>query len=100
MLTQFGNLFFSKLISFLFNFKTTDALFLYLFGKRESFIELKLEEKDFKICTEALIKARTNYKCEEIYSHENKRIYGTTKVSRFKDGYLMLCNIIRLWLKK
>ena len=100
LLTQFGNFFFSKLISFLFNFKTTDALFLYLFGKRECFTELKLEEKDFKICTEALIKARTNYKCEEIYSHENKRIYGTTKVNRFKDGYLMLSNIIKLWLKK
>ena len=37
---------------------------------------------------------------QEIYSHENKRIYGTTKVNRFKDGYLMLCNIIKLWLKK
>ena len=100
LLTQFGNFFFTKLISLLFNFKTTDALFLYLFGKRECFIDLKLEEKDFKICTEALIKARTNYKCEEIYSHEKKRIYGTTKVNRFKDGYLMLSNVFSLWLKK
>ena len=49
----------------MFNFNTTDALFLYLFGKRECFINLNLEEKDFKICTEALIKARTNYKCDE-----------------------------------
>ena len=60
LLTQFGN-FFYKVNFILFNFKTTDALFLYLFGKRECFIDLKLEEKDFKICTEALIKARANY---------------------------------------
>ncbi|WP_440934852.1 glycosyltransferase family 2 protein [Candidatus Pelagibacter sp.] len=100
LLTRFGNFLFTKLISLLFNFNTTDALFLYLFGKRECFINLNLEEKDFKICTEALIKARTNYKCDEIYSHENKRIFGTTKVNRFKDGYLMLSNVFNLWLKK
>jgi len=100
IVTKFGNFFFTKLISLLFNFKTTDALFLYLFGKRECFISLKLQEKDFKICTEALIKERTNYKCEEIYSHEKKRIFGSTKVNRVKDGYLMLKNIFSLWLKK
>jgi glycosyltransferase involved in cell wall biosynthesis len=100
LITKFGNFFFTKLISLLFNFKTSDALFLYLFGKRECFINLNLEEKDFKICTEALIKARTSFKCEEIYSHENKRMFGTTKVNRIRDGYLMLRNIISLWLKK
>ena len=100
LITKFGNFFFTKLISLLFNFKTSDALFLYLFGKRECFINLNLEEKDFKICTEALIKARTGFKCEEIYSHENKRMFGTTKVNRIRDGYLMLRNIISLWLKK
>ena len=100
LFTKFGNLFFTKLISLLFNFKTSDALFLYLFGKKECFIDLDLKEKDFKICTEALIKARTNFKCEEIYSHERKRMFGTTKVNRIKDGYLMLSNIISLWLKR
>lgn len=100
LLTKFGNFVFTKLISILFNFKTTDALFLYLFGKKHCFEELNLKEEDFKICTEALIKARSSYKCEEIYSHEKKRIYGTTKVNRFKDGYLMLSNVFSLWLKK
>jgi len=100
LITKFGNFFFTKLISLLFNFKTSDALFLYLFGKRECFINLNLQEKDFKICTEALIKARTGYKCGEIYSHEKKRMFGTTKVDRVKDGYLILRNIFSLWLKK
>lgn len=100
LITKIGNFFFSKLISILFNFKTSDALFLYLFGRRESFIRLNLIEKDFKICTEALIKARTNYKCEEIYSHEKKRMFGTTKVNRIKDGYLIMKNIFSLWLRK
>ena len=99
LLTKFGNYFFSKLISLLFNFKTSDALFLFLFGKRECFLELNLKETDFKICTEALIKARTNFECKEIYSHEKKRIYGSTKVNRIKDGYLILSNIFSLWLK-
>jgi len=100
LITLFGNYFFTKLISLLFDFKTTDALFLYLFGKTENFKKLTLKEKDFKICTEALIKARTNYKCEEIFSHEKKRIYGTTKVNRIKDGFLLLVNLFSLWLKK
>ena len=99
LITKFGNFFFTKLISFLFNFKTTDALFLFLFGKQESFKSLNLEEKDFKICTEILIKARTNYKCEEIFSHEKQRIYGTTKVNRFKDGFLMLMNVFKMRFK-
>ena len=63
-------------------------------------LAIEIQEKDFKICTEALIKARTGYKCEEIYSHEKKRMFGTTKVDRVKDGYLMLRNIFSLWLKK
>tara|TARA_B100000989_G_C19424224_1_gene419990 strand:- start:212 stop:889 length:678 start_codon:yes stop_codon:yes gene_type:complete len=99
ILTKFGNYFFSKLISLLFDFRTSDALFLFLFGKKECFLKLNLKETDFKICTEALIKARTNFKCEEIFSYEKKRIYGSTKVNRIKDGYLILSNIFSLWLK-
>ena len=100
LVTKIGNYFFSKLISILFNFETSDALFLYLLGKKECFLRLNLQEKDFKICTETLIKARIYFKCKEIYSHEKKRIFGDTKVNRFVDGFYLLKNIIEMRLIK
>ena len=36
---KIGNYFFSKLISILFNFETSDALFLYLLGKKSVFLD-------------------------------------------------------------
>lgn len=99
IITQFGNFFFTKLISVLFNFETTDALFLFLFGKKDCFEKLELKEKDFKICIEALVKARLEFKCEEIFSHEAKRIHGETKVNRLFDGLKILYSIINLYLK-
>lgn len=100
IVTKIGNFFFSKLISLLFDFKTTDALFLFLFGKRNSFNQLNVKEQDFKICTELLIKAHTGFKTAEIFSHESQRLHGVTKVNRLKDGFLILKHILLMYLKK
>lgn len=69
-------------------------------GKRDCFLELDLKEKDFKICTEILIKAYTKFNCKEIFSHERQRMYGTSKVNRLLDGYKILINILKLYSKK
>lgn len=100
LLTILGNYIFTKLINLLFNFNTSDALFLYLFGKTETFQKLELEEQDFKICTEALIKANLKFNCDEIFSKEHKRLYGSTKVNRFLDGFKIMTNIIKMYINQ
>lgn len=97
--TTIGNYFFTQIINILFNFKTSDALFLYLFGKTECFQKLNLKEKDFKICTEILIKAHTFFKCREIFSYEAPRLHGETKVNRLLDGFKILINILAMYFK-
>jgi glycosyltransferase involved in cell wall biosynthesis len=91
---KIGNFFFTQLISLLFNFKSTDALFLYVLGKTKKFQDLKLTTKDFALCPEILIKAFLFQKSKEIYSHERKRLFGFSKVNAFKDGFLILNKIV------
>lgn len=94
IVTKFGNFFFTNLIRILFNFKTTDVLFQFTLGKADLYRKLKLTSKDFRICTEFLIKAYSKYKCSEILSIERKRIYGVSKVNKFFDGFKILINIL------
>ena len=100
LVTSFGNFFFTRLINILFEFRTSDALFLFLFGKSSSLKKLNLKEKNFKICTEILIKANLNFKCKEIFSKEFKRIHGESKVNRVIDGFKILVNIIEMFIKQ
>lgn len=99
LITKFGNMFFTKLINILFNFKTTDALFLFTLSKTENFKALELESKDFRICTEILIKANKNYKCKEIFSKEKRREFGASKVNKILDGLKLLQNIFKYFLR-
>ena len=97
-ITTIGNFFFTKLISLLFNFKTTDALFLYTLAETKKWKSLKLKEQDFKICTEILIKANNAFICKEVFSKERKRKYGVSKVNKIQDGVNLLKNIFQNFL--
>jgi len=99
IVTKFGNFFFTNLIRILFNFKTTDVLFLYTLSKTENFKSLKLDSLDFRICTEILIKAHNNFKCKEIFSGEKKREHGVSKVNKILDGLKFLQNIFKYFLR-
>ena len=94
IVTKFGNFFFTILVRILFNFNTTDVLFQFTLGKADLYRNLKLVSKDFRICTEFLIKAYSKYRCCEVLSIERKRIYGVSKVNKLIDGFKILINIL------
>ena len=99
-ITFIGNYFFTIASNFLFNLKISDILFTYILGKTSSFKNLKLKNFDFRICVEIPIKAKLqnmNYTC--LPSYERSRIGGKKKVNVLKDGFLILTEIVKYFLK-
>ncbi len=101
IITFLGNHFFSKLGKLLFALKISDILYTYIMGKTDSFKKLKIESEDFRFCVELPIKMqfkKMNYVC--IPSYELRRIAGKKKVSAFKDGFLILIEMLKLFFQK
>ena len=97
--TYIGNQIFSKLGNFLFSLSISDTLYTYLMGNTKSFTKLNIESNDFRFCVELPIKMQVSemkYIC--IPSYEKKRIAGKKKVAAFKDGFLILLEMMRLFL--
>ena len=70
-------------------------------AKTSSMKNLNLVNHDFRICVELPIKAkRKGYKFFCVPSFERARIGGYKKVRAFKDGFLILVELINLFLKK
>ena len=98
LITLIGNKIFSKLGNIFFSLKISDILYTYLMGKTQSFKKLNIESNDFRFCVKLPIKMQISnmkYKC--IPSYEHKRIAGEKKVSAFKDGFLILLEMLRLF---
>ena len=60
--------------------------------------KLELTAKDFSFCVELPIKMQISlmkYKC--LPSYEKKRIAGKKKVNAFKDGFLILIEMLKLF---
>ena len=98
IITFIGNKFFSKLGNLLFSIKISDILYTYLMGRTSSFKSLGVQSNDFRFCVELPIKmqiALMKYKC--LPSYEKKRIAGKKKVNAFKDGFLILIEMIKLF---
>ena len=69
--------------------------------KKSQSKKLSLIQKDFTLCVELPIKAKkNNMKISSINAHERKRIAGKKKVNAFKDGFLILVHMIKLFLIK
>ncbi len=100
-LTYIGNKFFTTLCKILFKLNISDVLFTYVMGKTEAFNYLKLKNKDFTFCIELPVKAKYNkFKSINFPSYERSRISGKKKVNEFKDGFLILISIIKLFIIK
>ena len=100
-ITFIGNKCFSFLGNLLFNLRLSDILYTYIVGKTYKIKELDLRYKDFRICVEIPIKAKS----KKLFfvstpSTERKRIAGIKKVNALKDGFLILTAIIYLFYKK
>ncbi len=100
-LTKIGNYFFTFLCNQLFKLNISDVLFTYVMGKTKAFKDLELVNNDFTFCIELPVKAKFNsFKIIDFPSFERSRISGKKKVNEFKDGFLILISILRLFIKK
>ena len=101
LITLFGNKIFSLMCKILFSLKINDVLYTYVMGVTERFNNLNIESKDFRFCVEVPIKMqRKKYSYSSLPSYEKKRIAGIKKVNNLKDGFLILCEILKLFFLK
>ena len=100
IVTYLGNQFFSLLGRIFFSLNISDILYTFVMGQTESFKKLNVTNNDFRFCVEFPIKMqRKKMKYFSISSYEKKRIAGIKKVNAFKDGFLILLEMIRLFFK-
>ena len=98
IVTFIGNKIFSFLGNLLFRLNISDILYTYVIGSTLKSRYLNLKSKDFTFCVELPIKSKkNNFKLGDISSYERKRIAGRKKVNAFKDGFLILMAIIKLY---
>lgn len=98
-ITFIGNKIFSFLGNLFFSLKISDILYTYVMGDTKLAQSLNLKEKDFSFCVELPIKAKKDgYKIISFPCHERERIAGKKKVNAFKDGFLILLSMIKLFL--
>ena len=100
IVTYLGNQIFSLLGRIFFSLKISDILFTFVMGRTESFKKLNVTNIDFRFCVEFPIKMeKKKMKYFSISSYEKKRIAGFKKVNAFKDGFLILLEMIKLFFK-
>jgi glycosyltransferase involved in cell wall biosynthesis len=93
-----GNMFFTQMLRFLFRTNITDFLFHYILCDSKKYKNLNLKYNSFSLCFEVPIRMKNkNYKFLEIKSKERKRTSGVSKVNAFKDGLIMLKDVILLF---
>ena len=101
IITLVGNYIFTYIGKIFFRLNISDILYTFIIGKTESANILDLKQKDFSFCVELPIKAkRIKMELGCIESYERKRIAGKKKVNAFKDGFLILKYMIKLFFMK
>ena len=99
LLTHIGNKIITFTCNLLFGLNISDVLFTYAMGKTSAFKSLNLERKDFCFCIELPVLAKfKKYKFISKPSYERSRISGRKKLNEFKDGFLMLLCILKLFI--
>ena len=100
IITLIGNYIFTYIGKIFFKLNISDILYTYLIGKTDQAKKLNLSQKDFSLCVELPIKAKKNMmKLGCINAFERKRIAGKKKVNAFRDGFLILNHMIKLFFK-
>ena len=101
IVTLIGNYIFTYIGKIFFQLNISDILYTFIIGKTEQANILDLKQKDFSFCVELPIKAKKmKMQLGSINSYERKRIAGKKKVNAFKDGFLILKHMIRLFFTK
>ena len=101
IITLVGNYIFTNIGKIFFRLNISDILYTFIIGKTKQANILDLKQKDFSFCVELPIKAkRMKMKLGCINSYERIRIAGKKKVNAFKDGFLILKHMVRLFFIK
>lgn len=100
-ITSIGNFIFTKIGNIFFKLPITDILYTYVIGKTVNANILRLKQKDFSFCVELPIKAIiAKMNLGSFSSYERRRIAGKKKVNAFKDGWIILTYMIRIFFSK
>jgi len=98
IITFIGNKIFTLIGKIFFSLPISDILYTFVLGNTQKANALQLKEKDFSFCIELPILAKkSNHKLISVPSHERSRIAGKKKVNEFKDGFLILISMIKLY---
>jgi glycosyltransferase involved in cell wall biosynthesis len=101
LITYIGNKIFSFIGNFFFSLEISDILYTYVMGNTELAQSLNLKEKKFSLCVELPIKAkRSGFKIISFPCHERRRFAGKKKVNAFRDGFLILISMVKLFFTK
>ena len=100
IITLIGNKIFTFIGKFFFSLQISDILYTFVLGDTQKANNLQLKEKSFSFCVELPILAKkSKHKLISVPSHERARIAGKKKVNEFKDGFLILINMIKIYFK-
>ena len=98
IVTYLGNQIFTTIGKVFFSLPLTDILYTYVMGVTKKTLALNLARKDFRFCVELPIKAKRNkLRLGDISAKEKLRIGGVKKVNAFRDGFLILMEMIYLF---
>ena len=100
IITFLGNKIFTFIGKFFFSLQISDILYTFVLGDTQKANNLQLKEKSFSFCVELPILAKkSKHKLISVPSHERIRIAGKKKVNAFKDGFLILISMIKIYFK-
>ena len=100
IITFIGNKIFTFIGKFFFSLQISDILYTFVLGDTQKANNLQLKEKSFSFCVELPILAKkSKHKLISVPSHERARIAGKKKVNEFRDGFLILINMIKIYFK-
>lgn len=98
LLTFVGNKIFSFLSKFLLKINLNDVLYTHVLCNTKIVKDFNLKQNDFTFCIELPYKVfKTNQKVISLNTFEKKRISGKKNVNEFKDGFLILIFIFKLF---
>ena len=101
IITLIGNFVFSLMGRILLNVKLSDILYTYVLCNTKKFNKLNILSKDFRFCIELPYKVSKNkFNYKELASKEFKRKFGVKNVNEFKDGFLILTEVLKCFLKR
>ena len=100
IVTLIGNKIFTFIGKIFFSLPISDILYTFVLGNTQKANALQLKEKSFSFCVELPILAKkSKHKLISMPSHERVRIAGKKKVNSFKDGFLILISMIKIYFK-